>query len=170
MRERERESCCACLLDGKSRPGRKSEPEETPDSCFPYQRGSSGWRSGMKHPRTRLLTPAEKRLACWSKPHASAPLFSRHGLSARDYDIVPFRARGPEVQSSRQRSLGHRDAVSYLSYSATAPLPTAPLKGLPSTNRSALRGGDWERMKFWLLKLEKRLSCLLPAHPPHPQT
>lgn len=58
--ERERESCCACLLDGKSRPGRKSEPEETPDSCFPYQRGSSGWQSGMKHPRTRLLAPAEK--------------------------------------------------------------------------------------------------------------
>lgn len=102
-----------------------------------------------------------------SREDASAPLFSRHGFLQ---GTMTLSLSEPEVQSSRQRSLGHRDAVSYLSYSATAPLPTAPLKGLPSTNRSALRGGDWNRMKFWLLKLEKRLSCLLPAHPPHPQT
>lgn len=119
-------------------------------------------------PQDKVLAPAEKRLARWTKPHVSAPLFSRHGLSARDYDVVPFRARGPELQAKVAGP--ERDAVSYLSYSATAPHPTAPLKGSPSTNSSALQGEDWERMKFWLLKLEKRLSCLLPAHPPHPQT
>ena len=106
-RERKRESCCACLLDGESRPGRKSEPKETPDSCFLYQSSSSSrWWSGTKHPRTRSWPQQRRGWLVGQSPMYLLPFFLGMGFLQ---GTMTLSLSEPEVQSSKPRSLGQRE-------------------------------------------------------------
>lgn len=104
--ERERESCRACLLDGESRPGRKSEPEETPTPASPTRAAAVDGGQGRSTPGLGSWTQERRGWLVGQCPMHLLSFFLGTGFLQGTMTLSLSKS---EVQSSRQRSSGHRE-------------------------------------------------------------